>query len=80
MSERGLYKNGENERGVWVFKNLIRCGYYHDEIAWKIVIDGVGKQGQVEAFNELFTVMDESGCKFSSHTYALLTEGPPDST
>ncbi|KAG2293598.1 hypothetical protein Bca52824_040267 [Brassica carinata] len=76
----GLYKNGEHERGVWVFKNLIRSGYYHDEIAWKIVIDGVGKQGQVEAFNELFTVMDESGCKFSSHTYALLTEGPPDST
>ncbi|CDY60361.1 BnaCnng36130D [Brassica napus] len=71
---------GSSEGWVWVFKNLIRSGYYHDEIAWKIVIDGVGKQGQVEAFNELFTVMDESGCKFSSHTYALLTEGPPDST
>ncbi|CAF1706897.1 hypothetical protein HID58_054804 [Brassica napus] len=54
MSERGLYKNGENERGVWVFKNLIRSGYYHDEIAWKIVIDGVGKQEQVEAKSVLF--------------------------
>ncbi|KAF8081969.1 hypothetical protein N665_0854s0009 [Sinapis alba] len=76
----GLYKNGENERGAWVFKNLIQCGYYHDEIAWKIVIDGVGKQGLMEAFDELFTVMEESGCKFSSHTYALLTGGPPASS
>lgn len=37
---------------MWVFKNLLRCGYYYDEIAWKIVVDGVGKQGMVEAFNE----------------------------
>ncbi|KAH0892364.1 hypothetical protein HID58_054793 [Brassica napus] len=22
----GLYKNGENERGAWVFKSLLRCG------------------------------------------------------
>ncbi|KAJ4907570.1 hypothetical protein Rs2_11228 [Raphanus sativus] len=40
----------------------------------KIVVDGVGKQGLVEAFNELCTVMEGSSCKFSSHTYELLTE------
>lgn len=76
----GCIKREKTREGFGFFKNLLRCGYYHDEIAWKIVVDGVGKQGLVEAFNELFTVMEESGCKFSSHTYALLREGPPDST
>ncbi|CAL9245017.1 unnamed protein product, partial [Arabidopsis halleri] len=50
---------------------------YDDELAWKIIIDGVGKQGLVEAFYELFNVVEN---KFSSQTYSLLIEGPPAST
>ncbi|CAA0339448.1 unnamed protein product [Arabidopsis thaliana] len=70
-----LYEEGEKERANSVFEKLLRCGYCDDEIAWKILIDGVLKQGFVEGFCELFQVMETSGCKFSSHTRSMLSKG-----
>jgi len=70
-----LYEEGEKERVNSVFEKLLRCGYCDDEIAWKILIDGVLKQGFVEGFCELFQVMETSGCKFSSHTRSMLSKG-----
>ncbi|CAD5317452.1 unnamed protein product [Arabidopsis thaliana] len=70
-----LCEEGEKERVNSVFEKLLRCGYCDDEIAWKILIDGVLKQGFVEGFCELFQVMETSGCKFSSHTRSMLSKG-----
>lgn len=76
-----LYEGGENERARSFFQKLLRCGYYFDdEIAWKILIDGVLKQGHVDAFSELFQAMQENGCRFSRRTHLLLIQGLPSKT
>ncbi|CAH8276014.1 unnamed protein product [Arabidopsis lyrata] len=70
-----LYEGGGKERGRSVFQKLLRCGYYDDEIAWKILIDGMLKQGHIDAFSELFQAMQKNGCHFSPQTYLSLTKG-----
>uniref|UniRef100_A0A1J3GJM1 Pentatricopeptide repeat-containing protein n=1 Tax=Noccaea caerulescens TaxID=107243 RepID=A0A1J3GJM1_NOCCA len=76
-----LYRGGAKERGRSVFKKLLRCGYYYDdEIAWKILIDGVLKEEHVDAdaFSEMFQAMQEHGCKFCPQTHQSLIQGKTD--
>ncbi|CAE5966061.1 unnamed protein product [Arabidopsis arenosa] len=70
----GLYEKGERERGYSVFKKLLGCGYNDDEIAWKILIDGMLKQGLVEECSQLFQEMEKNGCNISPRTHSILTQ------
>ncbi|CAA7034915.1 unnamed protein product [Microthlaspi erraticum] len=76
-----LYRGGAKERGRSVFKKLLRCGYYFDdEIAWKILIDGLLKDEHVDAdaYSEMFQAMQEHGCKFCPQTHQSLIQGKTD--
>lgn len=71
----GLYDEGENEKAKAVFVHLLLCGYNYDEVAWKILIDGLLKSGLADRCSELLSVMEKRGCQIDPLTYTKLIEG-----
>ncbi|GMY17356.1 pentatricopeptide repeat-containing protein At5g65560 [Fagus crenata] len=50
----GLYDEGNKEKAESVFCKLLHCGYNNDEVAWKLLIDGLLKRGLINRCSELF--------------------------
>lgn len=71
----GLYEKGHKDQAEAIFCSLLRCGYNNDEIAWKVLIDGLQKKGLVDSCSELIKVMESNGCHPKPHTYSMLIEG-----
>lgn len=71
----GLYDDGNNDKAKTTFFRLLDCGYNNDEVAWKLLIDGLLKRGLVDRCSELLDIMEKNGSRLSSQTYSLLIEG-----
>ncbi|KAH0678699.1 hypothetical protein KY284_019784 [Solanum tuberosum] len=71
----GLYDDGNNEKAKTTFFRLLGCGYNNDEVAWKLLIDGLLKRGLVDRCLELLDIMEKNRFRLSAHTYSLLLEG-----
>lgn len=71
----GLYDERKTEKAKAVFCTLLRCGYHNDEVAWKVLFDGLLKRGLIDRFTELLDIMEKKGFRPSSETYSMLIEG-----
>ncbi|KAK6923849.1 Pentatricopeptide repeat [Dillenia turbinata] len=49
----GLYDKGEKGKAKTVFSTLLHCDYNHDEVAWKLLIDGLLTRGFIDEYSEL---------------------------
>jgi len=54
------------EKAKSVFRESLERGYNFDEIAWKILLEGVLGEGHANAFSEMFSIMQEKNCCISS--------------
>ncbi|KAK9085926.1 hypothetical protein Sjap_026337 [Stephania japonica] len=68
----GFYDKGKSEEAKKVFCSLLGCEFNHDEIAWKILIDGLLKKGFVDRCTELLDFMEEKNCPPNHQTYAMI--------
>ena len=57
----GLFEQMNKEKAEAVFCSLLRCGYNYDEVAWKVLIDGLAKTGYVDQCSELLNLMEKNG-------------------
>ncbi|XP_057783898.1 pentatricopeptide repeat-containing protein At5g65560 isoform X5 [Salvia miltiorrhiza] len=73
-----LYNEGSDEKGKATFCQLLQCGYNYDEVAWKVLLDGLLKRGFVKGFYELVGVMEINGCPLSPQTHSMLNQGIRD--
>ncbi|KAL0363152.1 UNVERIFIED_CONTAM: Pentatricopeptide repeat-containing protein [Sesamum calycinum] len=48
-----IYDKGNDETAKATFYRLLHCGYNYDEVAWKVLIDGLLKRGFVNGCSEL---------------------------
>lgn len=71
----GLYDQEDEEEAEHFFRSLLVCGYNHDELAWKLLVDGLLKKGFVKRCSDLLQVMERKGCQLHPQTYTLLIEG-----
>ncbi|KAL0291174.1 UNVERIFIED_CONTAM: Pentatricopeptide repeat-containing protein [Sesamum angustifolium] len=71
----GLYDDGNDEKAKATFYRLLHCGYNYDEVAWKVLIDGLLQRGFVNGCSELVNVMEKSGCTIDPQTHAMLIQG-----
>ncbi|KAF2285308.1 hypothetical protein GH714_042350 [Hevea brasiliensis] len=53
-----LYDEGNKVKAKVLFCNLLHCGYNYDEVAWKILIDGLLKNGLTDGCSELLGMME----------------------
>ncbi|KAK1311589.1 Pentatricopeptide repeat-containing protein [Acorus calamus] len=68
----GFCEDGDVIKAKLVFHSLLNCGYNNDEIAWKILIDGLLKSGHVNQCSELLVLMEGKNCQPSPQTYDTL--------
>ncbi|PQQ11788.1 pentatricopeptide repeat-containing protein [Prunus yedoensis var. nudiflora] len=71
----GLLDEEKTEKAKAVFRTLLRCGYNYDEVAWKVLLDGLLKRGLVNICSELVSIMEKMGCQLHPQTYSMLIEG-----
>ncbi|XP_021906463.1 pentatricopeptide repeat-containing protein At5g65560-like [Carica papaya] len=71
----GLYEEGDKDKANAVFCKLLHCEYNHDEVAWKLLIDGLLKKGLIDTCSEMLDVMEKKGWQINPQTYAMLIEG-----
>ncbi|CAL1369987.1 unnamed protein product [Linum trigynum] len=71
----GLYAEGNAVKAQAAFSYLLHRQYNYDEVAWKVLIDGLLKKGLVDGFSELFSLMEKKGCFIHPKTYTMLIEG-----
>lgn len=71
----GLFNEDNIEKAKAIFCSLLRCGYNFDEVAWKVLHDGLLKRGLVNRCSELITIMEQMGCKLHPQTYSMLIDG-----
>jgi pentatricopeptide repeat protein len=69
----GLCNEGDFEKVKSLFCDLLELGYNHDEVAWKILNDGLLKAGYVDICFQMLSIMEKRYCCISSQTYALVT-------
>lgn len=71
----GFCSEGQFEKAKSLFCDLLELGYSHDEVAWKILNDGLLKVGYVDICSQLLSTMENKNCCISSQTNAMLTNG-----
>ncbi|KAB2606225.1 pentatricopeptide repeat-containing protein [Pyrus ussuriensis x Pyrus communis] len=71
----GLFDEEDDEKAKAVFCSMLRCGYNYDEVAWKLLLDGLVKRGHLNRGSELLTIMETMGCQLYPETNRMLTEG-----
>ncbi|KAE8701146.1 hypothetical protein F3Y22_tig00110548pilonHSYRG00354 [Hibiscus syriacus] len=71
----GLYDQGDKEKAEKTFGNLLRCGYNCDEVAWKILVDGLLRKGLADRCTDISSIMEKMGCQLHPTTYSMLIEG-----
>ncbi|KAM1873335.1 hypothetical protein ACFX13_007183 [Malus domestica] len=71
----GLFDEEDDEKAKAVFCSMLRCGYNYDEVAWKLLLDGLVKRGHLNRGSELLTIMEKMGCQLHPETNRMLTKG-----
>ncbi|EPS72780.1 hypothetical protein M569_01977, partial [Genlisea aurea] len=71
----GFYGEGREEEARGTFRGMLRGGYNHDEVVWKVLIDGLMKEGFLEGCCELVVVMRKMGCCINPQTHLALVQG-----
>ena len=71
----GFCNEGEFEKAKSLFCDLLELGYNHDEVAWKILNDGLLKGGYVDICSQMLSTMENKHCSISSQTHAMVTNG-----
>ncbi|KAG2404924.1 Pentatricopeptide repeat-containing protein [Vigna angularis] len=71
----GLCDEGKKAMAESVFHTLLCCQYNYDEVAWKVLIDGLLKNGYNDECSMFLKSMEKKGCQLHPQTYALLIEG-----
>lgn len=69
----GLCSEGDYEKAKYEFRELLLRGYNCDEIAWKILFEGVLGEGHANVLSEMLSIMQEMNCFISPQTLAMLT-------
>ncbi|KAK7407187.1 hypothetical protein VNO78_08889 [Psophocarpus tetragonolobus] len=70
----GLFEQKNTEKAEAIFCSLLSCGYNYDEVAWKVLIDGLAKSGYVDKCSEFLNLMKKNGCHLHSETYSMLMQ------
>ena len=68
----GLFDEQNNEKAKAVFCSVLRCGYNYDEVAWKLILDGLIKKGHVNRGSELVGIMEKMGCQLHPETHSRI--------
>ncbi|KAM1204425.1 hypothetical protein ACFX2J_020112 [Malus domestica] len=71
----GLLDEEKSEKAKAVFRTLLHCEYNYDEVAWKVLFDGLLKRGLGNICSELISIMEKLGCRLHPQTYSMLIEG-----
>uniref|UniRef100_A0A0A8Z0G1 Pentacotripeptide-repeat region of PRORP domain-containing protein n=1 Tax=Arundo donax TaxID=35708 RepID=A0A0A8Z0G1_ARUDO len=69
----GLCDEGDFDKAESLFCGLLGMDYNHDEVAWKILNDGLLKAGHVDICSHLLSTMENRHCHINSETYAMVT-------
>jgi pentatricopeptide repeat protein len=70
----GLCDEEDFDKAESLFSDLLGMDYNHDEVAWKVLNDGLLKAGHVDICSQLLSTMENRHCHINSETYALVTK------
>uniref|UniRef100_A0A0A9HEF8 PROP1-like PPR domain-containing protein n=1 Tax=Arundo donax TaxID=35708 RepID=A0A0A9HEF8_ARUDO len=70
----GLCDEGDCDKAESLFCDLLGMDYSHDEVAWKILNDGLLKASHVDICSRLLSTMESRHCRVNSETYAMVTK------
>jgi hypothetical protein len=70
----GLTDEGQVDTAKEIFRDSRWKDYNPDEIAWKVIIDGLIRKGHSYMCHEMLSILEQRNCRPSYQTYAMLTK------
>jgi pentatricopeptide repeat protein len=70
----GLCNEEDFDKAESLFNDLLGMDYNHDEVAWKVLNDGLLKAGHVDICSQLLSTMENRHYRINPEIYAMVTK------